>query len=219
MQYLLIGLLLLVGYFYIYRFFLKRIARKSVLPVAAVILFLIYAAASGVLIVAFKQYGSPKMTLLMLLVLMTMIGFCVLFYQFLKYVQQIRAIPLLLLLLYLGAVAYVTIFSREKGSQSDILLDFSSIEQAIKESSIVPLEHLLLNVGLFVPIGFLFTAVLPEKMNRASLIIPLGLMLSVIIETVQMVLQMGQCDLEDLAANALGAFLGLLVYRVIYSRN
>ena len=44
MQYLLIGLLLLFGYYYIYRLFVKRTASKSTLPIAALILFLIYAA-------------------------------------------------------------------------------------------------------------------------------------------------------------------------------
>lgn len=219
MQYVLIGLLLLVGYYYLYHFLLKRTASKSTLPVAGFILFVIYAAISGVLIVSFSQFGSSRMTLLMLLILMSMIGFCVLFYNLIKYVNQIRAIPMLLLIIYLGVVSYVTIFSRRGGSQTDILLDFDSILQAIKEHSFAPLEHLLMNVGLFIPVGFLLTATYPEKLNKASLVIPVGLMLSVLIETMQMILQLGQCDVEDLIANALGAFLGLIVYRLIYQKS
>ena len=219
MQYLLIGLLLLFGYYYIYRLFLKRTASKTTLPIAALILFLIYAAISAVLIVVFNRYGSPRTTLLLLLVLMSMIGLCVLLYYFLTYVHQIRAIPALLLLLYLGVVSYITVFSREKGSQNDILLDFSYVSRAIRERSLFWLQHPLLNVGLFLPVGFLFTAVYPKKLNQAGLVIPFGLMLSVMIETSQMILHNGQCDLEDLITNALGAYLGLLIYRLIYTQE
>lgn len=108
---------------------------------------------------------------------------------------------------------YELSISGEEGSKTDILLEFESIAQAIKEQSFEPMEHLLMNIVLFVPIGFLFVAIYPEKLNKISLVIPLGLMLTVLIETVQMILQMGQCDLEDLVANTLGAVVGLLAYR------
>lgn len=219
MQYLLIGLLLLLGYYFIYQFFLKRTAGKSTLPVAALILFLIYAAISAVLIAAFNRFGSPRTTLMLLLSLMSMIGFCVLFYFFLQNVHQIRAIPALLLLLYLGVVSYVTVFSRKEGSQTDILLGVSYLSRAIRERSFKWLEHPLLNIGLFIPVGFLFTAIYPKKLNKAGLVIPFGLMLSVMIETTQMLLQNGQCDMEDLITNALGAYLGMIIYRLIYAQQ
>lgn len=219
MQYLLIGLLLLLGYYYIYRFFLKRTASKSTLPIAALILFLIYAAISAVLIIVFNRYGSPRTTLLLLLVLMSMIGFCVLLYYFLQNVNRIRAIPALLLLLYLGVVSYVTVFSREEGSQTDVLLGLSYLSRAIRERSLSWLKHPLMNVALFIPVGFLFTAIDPKKLNKASLVIPFGLMLSVMIETTQMILRNGQCDMEDMITNALGAYLGMIIYRLIYSQQ
>ena len=71
-----------------------------------------------------------------------------------------------------------------------------------------------MNVAMFVPIGFLFPLILPEKLNKLSLVIPLGLMLTTLIETTQMLLRMGQCDLEDLVANTVGAIIGLLLYRM-----
>ncbi len=213
MEYLLIGLLLVFGFFCLYRMFFKRTDKKQVRQVAAVILFVVYAVISAVLIVVFNQLGSVRMTLLMRLILMSMGCFCILFYGFLKNSHEIKKLPTLLFILYIAAVGYATIFSREEGSKTDILLEFESITQAIREQSFEPMEHLLLNVALFIPIGFLFVAIYPEKLNKISLVIPLGLMLTVLIETVQMVLQMGQCDLEDLVANALGAVLGLLIYR------
>lgn len=219
MQYLLMGLLLLIGYYFLYRFFLKRTASKSRLPIAALILFVVYAGISAVLIAAFNRFGSPRLTLMMLLALMSTIGLCILLYGFLVHVHQIRAVPALLLVLYLGLVAYLTIFSREEGSRSEVLFDFLMIEKAIKDRSLAPLEHMLVNIVLFIPIGYLFTAVYPRKMNSISMIVAVGLMLSMMIETLQMFLRMGTCDIEDLVANTLGAFLGLIVYRLIHGRT
>ena len=216
MEYLLIGLLLIFGYFCLYMVFFKKTDNKTkAVPIAAAaILLVVYAVVSVVLIIAFNQYGSLRMTLMMLLVLMSGVGFCILLYCFLTHAHEVKKIPTLLFVLYVGVVAYGTIFSRKEGSQSEILLEFESISKAIKEQSFQPMEHLLMNVALFVPIGFLFVAINPKKLNRISFVIPLGLILTVLIETVQMLLQMGQCDLEDLVANALGAVIGLLCYRV-----
>ena len=213
MEYVLIGMLLVFGFFCLYRMLSKRTEKKQVRQVATVILFVVYVVISAVMIIVFNQLGSARMTLLMLLILMSMVGFCILFYGFLKNSHEIKKLPTLLFVLYIAAVAYATIFSREEGSKTDILLEFESITQAIKEQSFEPMEHLLMNIVLFVPIGFLFVAIYPEKLNKISLVIPLGLMLTVLIETVQMILQMGQCDLEDLVANALGALVGLIAYR------
>ncbi len=213
MEYLLIGLLLIFGFLCLYRIFFSRTGKNQARQAAAVILFAVYAVISAVLIVVFNQLGSLRMTLMMLLILMAMVGFCILIYGFLKNLHEIKKLPTLLFVLYIAAVGYATVFSREEGSQSVILLEFESIARAIREQSFEPMEHLLMNVALFIPIGFLFAAINPEKLNKISLVIPLGLMLTVLIETVQMILQMGQCDLEDLVANALGAVLGLLIYR------
>ena len=78
-----------------------------------------------------------------------------------------------------------------------------------KLGNLLELSPVLLGYAL----SFLFVAIYPEKLNKISLVIPMGLMLTVLIETVQMILQMGQCDLEDLVANALGALVGLIAYR------
>ena len=213
MEYLLIGLLLVFGYFCLYMiFFRKSSAKRS--TAAAAIMLVVYAIISAVLIMVFSQYGSLRMTLLMLLVVMSGVGFCILLYSFLKYINEVQKLPTLLFILYIGVVGYLTVFSRKEGSQSEILLEFDSFEKAIKAQSFAPLEHWLLNVAFFVPIGFLFVAIYPEKLNKVMLVIPLGLILSVLIETMQMVLRMGQCDLEDLVANTLGAVIGLVCYRL-----
>jgi glycopeptide antibiotics resistance protein len=67
---------------------------------------------------------------------------------------------------------------------------------------------------MFVPIGAFFAAVHPS-LARFGIVLPLGLLLTTIIETTQLLMRNGQCDLEDLAANTVGALLGLLLYKLI----
>ena len=219
MQYLLIALLLAYGYFCLYRLIITHTGKHSVRSVAGIILFVVYAVISVVLLVLLDQFGNLRMTLMMLLILMSMIGFLVLLYSFLKDFDKLKKLPLLLFILYMLTVSYVCIFSRKEGFQTVILLEFDSVKQAIQTQSFEPLEHLLLNIALFVPIGFLFPAIYPEKLNKISLVFSLGLMLTVLIETVQMMLRLGQCDLEDLAANTIGAILGILCYRLYLRLN
>ena len=121
---------------------------------------------------------------------------------------------LLLFLLYLLMVSYITVFSRRGRYQSEILLKFDSIEEAIRRRSLEPLQHLWLNVVLFVPIGILFPMIEPRKLDQLSYVFPLGMLLTTLIETTQLMLHIGQCDLEDMVANTLGACLGLLIYRL-----
>ena len=212
MQYLLIGLLLIYGYIFLFGS-IKRSAKPSVLPVVAIILFLVYAAISGTIIVFFSRYGDLRRTLLMLLITMSVVGFFMMLYGFLNNWHEINKIPALLFVLYLAALSYVTIFSRSKDMPTGILLEFESVIKAIQEHSFEPIEDLRMNILMFIPIGFLFVAIYPEKLNRINLVFSLGLMLTVIIETVQMVLKLGVCDLQDLVANAIGALLGLFLYR------
>lgn len=214
MQTILIGILLLCGYFYLYQIVAQRTVNRSSLPFIAVLLLVVYAGISFALITILGQLGNSNTVLLALLVFMSILGLFLLLCGLVKNFRAINKTMLLLFILYMLMTSYMTIFNRRYGEQSDILLHFDSIEEALRLHSVEPLQHLAMNVAMFVPIGFLFPLILPEKLNKLSLVIPLGLMLSTLIETTQMLLRMGQCDLEDLVANTVGAIIGLLLYRM-----
>ena len=214
MRYVLIAILLLCGYFYLYQMVARRAANKSSLPLIALVLLVVYGLISLALVLIISQMGSTDLILMALLILMAAVGVFLLLLGLARNFRQINKGLTVLFILYLLMAGYVTVFSRREGHQSDILLHFDSIEEALRDRSIDPLEHLTMNVAMFIPIGFLFPFIQPEKLNKFSLVIPLGLVLTTLIETTQLLLRMGQCDVEDLAANTLGACLGLLCYRL-----
>ena len=213
MQIILIGILLLCGYFYLFQAVAKRTANKASLPIIAILLLVVYAVISVSLIFIISQSNSMDFVFLALLILTACIGMFVLLAGLFKHFGEINKGMLTLFVLYLLMMSYVTIFSRSERGFTEILLRFDSIEEAIRLRSVEPLEHLWLNIVMFIPIGVLFPMI-DERLNKWLYILSLGLMLTTIIETTQLLLRLGQCDLEDLAANTLGACLGLVAYRL-----
>ena len=157
--------------------------------------------------------GGMSLVFLSLLILSAFFGVFAFFTFLIKNYRECNKTALLMFILYLLMVSYITVFSRRGKTQTDILLSFDSIQEAINRHSLAPLQHLWLNIVMFVPIGAFFAAVHPS-LARFGIVLPLGLLLTTIIETTQLLMRNGQCDLEDLAANTLGACLGLLAFRL-----
>lgn len=72
------------------------------------------------------------------------------------------------------------------------------------------LKEVLLNIVLFVPIGFLLSGVMKGK--RWLKVIVLSLTFSVCIELMQLVFKRGLCEVDDLIHNTLGAMIGFGCY-------
>lgn len=217
MQLLLLVILLLCGYFYLFQAVARRAANRSIIPLLAFILLGIYLIIFVPLVIIISQMGGLSFAFLALLILAACIGLFSLLYSMIKNWRRLNKTMLVLFILYLLMTSYVTIFSRQGRTQTDVLLSFDSIEEALDRHSLAPLEHLWLNIVLFIPMGALFAAIDPPRLARLSVILPLGMLSTTIIETTQLLLRIGQCDLEDLVANTLGACLGLLAYR-LYNR-
>lgn len=214
MQFVLLVILLLCGYFFLFQAVAKRAASRSSIPLLAVILLLVYLMVSLPLVLIINQMGGMGFTFLALLILSAFIGIVAMLSFLIRNFSRINKGMLLLFLLYLLMTSYVTIFSRKGRFQTDILLKFDSIEEALRRRSLEPLQHLWLNIVMFVPVGMLFPAICPSHLNKLSYVLPLGMLLTTLIETTQLMLHIGQCDLEDMVANTLGACLGLYLYRL-----
>ena len=214
MQLVLVAILLLCGYFFLFQAVAKRAASRSAIPVLAVVLLLVYLLIALPLVLIISQMGGMSFTFLALLILAAFIGLVAFLAFLFKNFRQINKGMLLLFLLYLLMTGYFTIFSRRGRVQTEIMLKFDSIEEAVRRRSLQPLQHLWLNVAMFVPLGMLFPAICPQHLNKLSCVLPLGMLLTTLIETTQLILRIGQCDLEDLVANTAGACLGLLLYRL-----
>ena len=87
--------------------------------------------------------------------------------------------------------------------------------QAISEGDDMCLVEVLLNVILFIPVGSLACGF--RRMNRWWKVALLGCVISCSIEGLQLWLQIGLCELDDVFHNTLGAIVGYRLYQWIAS--
>lgn len=76
-------------------------------------------------------------------------------------------------------------------------------------------NEILANVVMFVPFGFLLSALLPRQLRgkvRAVLVIAAAAVFSLTIETLQFFLMRGLCEFDDVVSNVVGAAIGALLY-------
>lgn len=126
--------------------------------------------------------------------------------------RDVSVLPALLLLCYLAAMAFVTLFSRENRSEAVILLHFDAFDSLRRTGSLASVKHLILNVIMFVPLGVLLPMTFPFSQTKGADVLSTALFLTAIIESGQFFGQLGQVDVEDLAANAIGAIIGFAAY-------
>lgn len=123
-----------------------------------------------------------------------------------------------LLVLWFAAVLFLTLFSRIGGAGTAQVWNtpFHSITNAWKQGTLQPLGDFFRNILLFVPIGFLVPGMNPGQRNKISFSVLGGVILSTVIESVQLLTGLGCCDLDDIIANSLGALVGYLVWLLVH---
>lgn len=134
---------------------------------------------------------------------------------------------------YAASIFVVTLFARLGTSNNAVYVDLvRSLTDAVSMNYPERTEHLLLNILMFVPFGALYMMMTPSQrqldnlaamngedneavsdiaVRYGSAAFFLGMAYSAVIESTQLALSMGECDMADVFANTLGTFLGILI--------
>ncbi len=214
MQLIMIFVILLCGYMYLFQVVQKKNLNRSAMPLIAVVLFVLYVLIMGSVVFMLTRMGSMEMTLMALMILFSMLIVISLIYNLFRYFHDLNKGVLSIFAVYTLMVAYITLFSRDVRKSTDIVLQFSSIQESMRTGSTQPLQHFLLNTAMFVPFGFLFPLIFPEKLDRWLYVTGLGLMLTTLIEATQMYFKLGQTDVGDMVSNTLGILAGFILYKL-----
>ncbi len=75
------------------------------------------------------------------------------------------------------------------------------------------MEGILINILIFIPLGYLLPAVFPQI--RWGHVICIGFAVTVSIETVQLFTKLGMFDLDDILNNVIGTVAGVVLHRWI----
>lgn len=127
-----------------------------------------------------------------------------------------KFIPVLFLIIYLLFIFYITLFARSFSlEQSSKLEPFWSYVKWFKGANGYGRE-ILLNIALFIPLGYYLVCVLKGWGKKRADVISVGvsLLVSVSIETVQYIDGLGLCEFDDVFNNVLGACLGIGIYHL-----
>lgn len=217
LQLIMIGILLLCGYIFLFQLVARKTENKASVPIIAVILLFIYLLVAIPLVLIIGRMGSTAMMLQSLLILFACLALFAAVLGMIRNFRELNKGMLALFITYVLALGYITIFSRDETNDTSIFLfRMDVIREAIRTRSFEPLQHILLNIAMFIPLGLLFCAIYPEKTMKFGYAAALGMICTTIIETTQMLLKLGQADLMDILTNVLGAIIGYLIFRLFH---
>lgn len=116
----------------------------------------------------------------------------------------------LTLILFLGVVFASTVFTRISTVRRYELIPFWSWYEVIVNHSQGLMVENLLNMILLFPMGILLPVILDSRL-RPSMVYLMGVVISAVIETSQLIFKRGLFEWDDMIHNGLGCMLGCLV--------
>lgn len=126
-------------------------------------------------------------------------------------------------ILYIAAMAYFLFFSEHYGRGSmdgdyryNLQL-FSEIRRYIVHRDVVGSEYFIVNIFgnifAFAPFGFMIPSV-NAKYNKFRDVLVLSFLLTLTIESLQLLLKVGIFDVDDLLMNTVGGLIGYVIFRI-----
>lgn len=164
------------------------------------------------LMVLTRAQGTAIFFLLLLTSLVSFVGLIVFLVQNRR---EIRGTMLLCFGLFFLVILYITLLSRGGTRESAVKMEaFGDFKTALETHSWEPISHFLLNALMFVPLGFFLAGVRKTGVLKFGTVALQGLTFSTLIETLQLVTHRGECDLDDIIANTLGAMAGWAILKL-----
>ena len=129
---------------------------------------------------------------------------------FYKYMRIIGAV---LAVISIGAILYITVFSRSESGAGADFIPFSSFERVKIQPEMY--RAMLMNVFLFVPLGLSLPFVFGGGTGKRILLtILVGLLLSMTFEAIQFFGNLGMAETDDVISNTLGTGIGSFAYLI-----
>lgn len=134
-----------------------------------------------------------------------------------KQLKLQQGAAILALILFLGIVFASTVFTRAATIRHYELIPFWSWYEVIVNHSRSLLIENLLNMILLSPVGILLPIILDSRL-RPSMVYLIGIIISAVIETSQLLFKRGLFEWDDMIHNGLGCMLGCLVMNAVLKK-
>ena len=123
-----------------------------------------------------------------------------------------QKIILLFLLIYIFTVLWVTVLKRPTRYHFGRFELFWSYRKWIAGNAELGSE-IMANIAMFIPFGFLFSSL--QRSQKPIVIVIWAIMLSLSIETFQLLLMRGLFEWDDVFSNTLGAMIGIALFILV----
>ena len=137
--------------------------------------------------------------------------------------NKMQCAAAILLSLYIVVLLYFTVTGRYSHEEYEYKINFfTSYRWFFQYNGEQVLRQLLINFVMLMPVGFLLPAVINAK-HKYLITLALSLLLTVFIETMQLITKCGSFEIDDIINNFVGAVIGMLIYmllsRIIQNRK
>ncbi len=130
-----------------------------------------------------------------------------------KKISRSQYVSIGLLAGYMYIVLASLVLTRRPGPVSTYQIHFLWSYIRILQGSRICLWQNVLNIILFVPIGFLTRAIWPDL--KLKCIVVFGLFYSILLEILQLILHKGLFEFDDMLNNTIGMFVGAVMFDMI----
>lgn len=118
-----------------------------------------------------------------------------------------------LLVEYVALLLYFTVFiRREAGYHEYALMPFWTYSEIFSGTRVLA-QEILMNIAVFIPIGFMSALVLKSATLKSIALI--GMTISLVVELLQLALERGCCETDDVMHNTLGCVAGYGLFSLL----
>lgn len=149
-------------------------------------------------------------------IVMFAIGYTIIYKKIMKGTKTISKSKFVLYgisIAYIIVVIGATFLSRGNGYGTINLHLFSSYRQAYNQMQISLFRNIILNILLFVPLGFLLPFY-SKKLQKSYITILVGVVTTLIIEIIQYITNMGIFEIDDVFNNTIGTIIGYCIFMI-----
>lgn len=125
--------------------------------------------------------------------------------------EGLRISACLFLLLFVIVLFCSTVFFRATRTKMHYPFDFLWHYQAIGHGKVLFFPEIIMNIAVFIPIGFVIGLVFRKIKGWQAILIGMGI--SVVIELFQWFFRKGFADVDDVIHNTLGCLVGFVLWR------
>ena len=129
-------------------------------------------------------------------------------------ITRLKMVLSIILWLYVLVVLYFTVIGRYSHEEYAVRLEvFYSYRDYILTGNKHELRGIIVNIIMFIPFAFLSAALFKDK-KPVIITLALGLVLTLLIEFLQLITHTGTFEIDDILNNLLGTIFGIILWNI-----